>query len=652
MIIRIPEKRRDGRSSFLQLVAYTVVRDEEKPDTPLEPEHPGWRRPRSKGDIFNHLVDYISRHGDSSLQEIMHADPAGHTQVMFDGVMCETNCFNIATASVEMNAVALQNTRCKDPVMHYFLSWPETDSPTTEQIFESVRYTLSALGMADHQYVAAIHTDTNNIHCHVAANRIHPVTYKTADDSFTRIRLQHTARELELKYQWTHTNGFFVVDEQGDIVRARRDVNPAPQGAKGLEYYADVESLHSYAVVECAQQIDEAMANPAMDWRDVHKIFVTAGLELKEKGKGLAVYSIDNPELPPVKASSVHPDLTLSCLEKDLGPFQPMHNAGNYTKDEFTQDPHALVHMYCYMPTMHARDLTARLERRLSRAEAREDLKARYAAYKSAWVKPKQDGAPAKLRYQNLSKQFAWQKARARITMSDPLMRKLTYHIIEVERMKAMASLRLTLKAERDAFRADPANHRMPYRVWVEQQALQHDQAAIAQLRGWSYRMKRKDRTAVLSENGIQCATADDTPAFALDGYRTAVMKDGTVQYAKDGVVQLQDKGNRIEVRDYRLNQGETIPAAMALAEHKSGEHLVFDGEPAFVREACGMVTWFNEGGDKPLPLTDPQQRRMAGYGQVTPAASVAPATRPPEPTQDAERKPDIKPGNTTFRPR
>nr|WP_241391286.1 hypothetical protein [Serratia proteamaculans]ULG18862.1 MobA [Serratia proteamaculans] len=52
MIIRIPEKRRDGKSSFLQLVAYTVVRDEDKPDSPLEPEHPGWRRPRSKDAIF------------------------------------------------------------------------------------------------------------------------------------------------------------------------------------------------------------------------------------------------------------------------------------------------------------------------------------------------------------------------------------------------------------------------------------------------------------------------------------------------------------------------------------------------------------------------------------------------------------------------
>lgn len=65
------------------------------------------------------------------------------------------------------------------------------------------------------------------------------------------------------------------------------------------------------------------MADPNLTWKDVHRILVNAGLALKPKGKGLAIYSIDNPELPPVKASSVHPDLTLGCLEKDLGLFQP-----------------------------------------------------------------------------------------------------------------------------------------------------------------------------------------------------------------------------------------------------------------------------------------------------------------------------------------
>ncbi|MDE9567415.1 molybdopterin-guanine dinucleotide biosynthesis protein MobA, partial [Xenorhabdus bovienii] len=83
----------------------------------------------------------------------------------------------------------------------------------------------------------------------------HHITYKTANDSFTKIRLQYAARELELKYNWTYTNGFFAVNEDKEIVRVKRDNQPVPAGAKALEYYADVESLHTYATTECGFKI-------------------------------------------------------------------------------------------------------------------------------------------------------------------------------------------------------------------------------------------------------------------------------------------------------------------------------------------------------------------------------------------------------------
>ena len=52
----------------------------------------------------------------------------------------------------------------------------------------------------------------------------------------------------------------------------------------------------------------------------------------------------------------------------------------------------------------------------------------------------------------------------------------------------------------------------------------------------------------------------------------------------------------------------------MVLAEVKSGERMYFAGEPQFVNKACSIVPWFNEGSEKPLPLTDRAQRQMAGY--------------------------------------
>lgn len=145
MIGRIPPKRRDGKSSFLKLVSYVVIRDEDKPDMPLEPEHPDWRRPKSTDELFNRLVDYVSRSGDEGAMHTLNIDDDGRQRVLFDGVLCETNNFSLATAAVEMNAVASQNTRCKDPVFHYILSWPTSDNPNQDEVFDSVRHTLKSL---------------------------------------------------------------------------------------------------------------------------------------------------------------------------------------------------------------------------------------------------------------------------------------------------------------------------------------------------------------------------------------------------------------------------------------------------------------------------------------------------------------------------
>ncbi|ENN4045508.1 hypothetical protein AB9P72_004353 [Salmonella enterica] len=72
--------------------------------------------------------------------------------------------------------------------------------------------------------------------------------------------------------------------------------------------------------------------------------------------------------------------------------------------------------------------------------------------------------------------------------------------------------------------------------------------------------------------------------------------------------------GDRIEIAAPYTQGGQHIAGAMVIAEEKSGEKLLFSGDPAFVGAACNIVPWFNSGGENALPLTDPQQRVMAGY--------------------------------------
>lgn len=618
MIAKIVEKRRDGRSSFIQLISYVTLRDDDnKLNSSLSEDNLYQRKSRSKEAIFNQLVDYIDRNSSLESQHIIATFPDGRQQVRCDSVVCETNCFSLESSSAEMNAVAMQNTRCVDPVYHFILSWHEEENPTDEQIFDSARYCIASLGMGEHQFVTAIHRDTDNVHCHIAVNRINPVSYRAANLYKDVDKLHRACRYLELKHNFIPDNGCWKRNENGDVVRNEREFKNIPNGAKKLEYYADTESLFSYAVGECRKNIGTIFHDKNLSWEMIHAELIRAGLELKKKDEGLAIYSRHHENLTPIKASSLHPDLTLACLERVIGEFQAspkivmqLDNNGKLISSNYYQQ-------YVYDIRLHARDNMVRFERRSARAEARLKLQADYQSYKNSWVRPTITKEQLKQRYQAIAKEFSWQRNHVRLTIRDPLLRKLTYNVIAVEQMKAEAKLRLDLKEERIKIYADPANKRLTYREWVEVQAIKQNQAAISQLRGWAYHAKRKDKTASVSKNAIVCSAVDDIRPYNIKGYQTSINRDGTILYKQHDTVKLQDTGERIEVVEPYVLNGQHIASAMSLAEEKSGDKLKFVGDGKFVEKACSLVNWFNSGSKKQIQLTDAEQRTMAGYNKT-----------------------------------
>ncbi|EFI3238150.1 relaxase/mobilization nuclease domain-containing protein, partial [Escherichia coli] len=173
----IPHKRRDGRSSFEDLIAYTSVRDDVQEnelteDSEIKSDVPHRNR-------FRRLVDYATRLRNEKFVSLIDVMKDGSQWVNFYGVTCFHNCNSLETAAEEMQykadkAVFSRNDT--DPVFHYILSWPAHESPRPEQLFDCVRHTLKSLELSKHQYVAAVHTDTDNLHVHVAVNRVHPET--------------------------------------------------------------------------------------------------------------------------------------------------------------------------------------------------------------------------------------------------------------------------------------------------------------------------------------------------------------------------------------------------------------------------------------------------------------------------------------------
>lgn len=121
----------------------------------------------------------------------------------------------LATASVEMNAVAKKNNRCEDPAYHVILSWPEHEHPVPDLIFDAAEHALKALGLAEHQYVLAVHGNTDNTHCHISVNRVHPITFRSRNIEWARKTLHMAARQSEIKHGWTHDNGIYIVEIDG-----------------------------------------------------------------------------------------------------------------------------------------------------------------------------------------------------------------------------------------------------------------------------------------------------------------------------------------------------------------------------------------------------------------------------------------------------
>lgn len=610
MNVIIPPKRRDKKTSFKKLVNYVSTREEKKSAEVVSPDAaeqaPGAEYISTPE--FGQLVDYVGRKRAASTSEIISISPEGIQRVLSGEVLCETNCFSLDTAASEMNLVASQNRHCKDAVYHFILSWQGEEDPSPDAIFRSVRYSLKQLGMEEHQYVAAIHRDTDNVHCHVSANRVHPQTYAAQNMWNDADTLQKCCRVLEREFGFNVDNGSWHMDQYGDLHRTRRDMPSAPRGAAKREIFSDKESLHGYAVRETRQVLSDVIALDKLSWDRLHNVLYTRGLGVREQNGGLAVYDLLNPEGVSVKASDVHPDISLTTMVTHCGEYQPAPPVYNPDRPE-----DGMLHMQtCYMPQLHVRDQEARRERREARAVARDVLRARYEAYRTVWEKP---DLRAGERFRQIASHCVVAKAHVRDTVRDPLMRKLMYRVAEFEKMKAMAELRLQLREERQTLKETGEGRPLSWKSWVEREAVKGDAAALSQMRGWAYREKRaarKENSGWPEPNAvIHYGPGDNVPTFKSSEHETRLLRDGTVSYLRDGKPAVTDFGDRVEVyaaADTKSDRFNNDLAAEITAWH-SGDNTTLTGEDKAVNRVLysGVIRNITKRDGHEFKVSDPK---------------------------------------------
>lgn len=205
-------------------------------------------------------------------------------------------------AAKEMEICQARNTRSKDDkTYHLLLSFPDGERPDGERLREIAAAAAEALGYAEHQRIAVVHDDTDNLHMHVIINKIHPHrhTIHTPRNDFKI--LGELCANLEKSLALQPTNH--------ESTKTR-----AESKAQDMEKHSGIDSFMHYAREKATYALSAAKS-----WNEAHKALAAVGITIQARGNGLVL--VDQSGGMAIKASSVGREFSKANLEKRLGTF-------------------------------------------------------------------------------------------------------------------------------------------------------------------------------------------------------------------------------------------------------------------------------------------------------------------------------------------
>jgi hypothetical protein len=573
---------------------------------------------RDGGGSFHTLGDYLTKEVDADTGEVLSRGE----------VMLSDNILSIGTAYAEMNAVASDNIRHKSsPVSHYIISWPSDEKPTREQWQEAVKHVLESqrderrgLSLADNQYMAVAHNDTDDFHVHIMVNRINPETYEAITPDMSRKSLAKAAREIEAAQGWKHTNGLYKWDaEKGIAVETTKEERESKKSssqdkeqerstkatgkAAHMEAHGNAESLETYSKGQPAKDLSLLMKRDGINWQDVHSALAKHGLELHKAEKG--GYTVSGKgadgERIHVKASKVFRRQFAGKNERvatdaKLGPWEaPKEFLQHVVKKEKEYNQYR-------EPRRNPHERAERLE---ERAKMREDLKARFNAYKAQHWKEKRiqqntDKGADKSKFQEISRVARELRADIQASKVAPEVRKALLSVAAAETVQEREKLRAELAEKRQQ------NKPKDYKTWVTEQAKDGDLAAIKQIRGWHYQEGRnakenERRLAELDKRDNARATDNDRhdpadPRIFADAKKSAALrmtwevntKTGDVAYQIDGKPAFIDQGEQVSFG--KDTNADSMEAGLKLAAQKYGGTVYLNGSDDFKKQAVEVA--------------------------------------------------------------
>ena len=488
-------------------------------------------------------------------------------------------------AVAEALAVQQCNQRAEgDKTYHLLISFAPGEQPSAEVLRDIEDRMCAAIGFGEHQRVSAVHHDTDNLHIHIAINKIHPERY-TIHEPYRDYKVRSDmCAVLEREH------GLQLTNQKG---RKRGSEN----GADDMEQHAGIESLLGWIKRECADQLTQAHT-----WNDLHEVMRKNGLELQERGNGLVI--TDGSGVV-VKASSVSRNLSKPSLEKRLGAFEgdtkkkasakrgpglhnrkappvvavggkppPMRKGRLSTLSQLGAIEGEPGKRYEGRP-IHSAGSTATTEL-YARYKAEQGIKVHARA--TAWgaAKNRKDKAVEAAKGTGRLK-----RAAIKMLSGPGVNKKLLYALVSKALHAEIQKANTQYLAERQSIHGEFSKR--AWADWLQAKATEGDQQALKALRARKPAKPRAGDTVA----GSGPARRSSPMPLKVD----SVTKDGTVIHRFAGSA-IRDDGEALQVA--RGSNRAGLEAVLRMAVHRYGQNIAVNGSDEFKEKIARVAATSN----------------------------------------------------------
>lgn len=161
-----------------------------------------------------------------------------------------TNCGtdDPGDATTLIQATQAKNTRSKaDKTYHLVYSFRQGENPPLEVLHQIEDELCEVLGYADHQRISALHIDTDNLHVHVAVNKVHPAGLQNIEPFYDKQRLMEACERLEKKFGLEHDDHGLTGERAYD---RRNRIRLGPERQHDSRFRAFLRESYARALAE------------------------------------------------------------------------------------------------------------------------------------------------------------------------------------------------------------------------------------------------------------------------------------------------------------------------------------------------------------------------------------------------------------------